>query len=101
MQMETVSQPFFEVPDGVNDTVDRPEDVISHRRNPEYQFPNPSELREQAFSIEEPRIGQPVGRKSLWRVHRPGTWIEPRRYRNINLVILVNVFHEGTAYDFI
>ena len=38
MQMETVSQPLFEFPDGVNDTVDRPENVISHRRNPERQF---------------------------------------------------------------
>jgi hypothetical protein len=95
VQMEAVSQPFFEVPYGVNDTVDRPENVISHRRNSEREFPNPGELREQAFSVQEPWIGQLVGQESLWRVHSARTWIDRRRYRNINLGIIINVFHQG------
>jgi hypothetical protein len=99
--METVSQPLFEVPDGVNDTVDRPENVISHRRNPEGQFPNAGELREQAFSVQERRIRQTVGRKSLRRVHTARTWTDLGGWRNINLASLINVFHQGVAYDFI
>jgi hypothetical protein len=69
MQMERVSQPSFEVPHGVNDTIYRPDNVISHRRNSERKLPNPGELREEAFSVEEPRIREPVGRKSLWHTH--------------------------------
>jgi hypothetical protein len=61
MQMKTVSKPFFEVPDGVNDAINRSENVISHRRNSEREVPNPCEFREQALSVQEPRIWQLVG----------------------------------------
>jgi hypothetical protein len=87
--MEAVSKPFFEVPDGVNHTVDRPENVISHRRNSEREFPNRRELREQAFSLQEPWIGQLVGRGSLWRVHHARTWIDRRGSGNINLASFI------------
>jgi hypothetical protein len=51
MQMEAVPQPSFEVPYGVNDTVDRPENVISNRRNSKRELPNPRKFGEQAFSV--------------------------------------------------
>jgi hypothetical protein len=51
MQMETVSQALVEVPYGVDDAVDWPNDVISHWRDSERELADPSELREQAFSV--------------------------------------------------
>jgi len=60
--MEAISKPFFEVPDGVNHTVDRPGNVISHSRNSEREFPNRGELREQAFSLQEPIWIRAAGR---------------------------------------
>jgi hypothetical protein len=52
--METVSQPFFEVPNSVDYTVNRSEEVISHRRNSEREFPDPGAFGEQACSVQEP-----------------------------------------------
>ena len=77
--MEAVSQPLFEVPYAVNDTIDWSKDVISHWRDSERKFANPGEFREQAFSVQKPWVGQLLGRKSLWRVHHARTWIDRRR----------------------
>ena len=38
VQMETVAEPLFEVPHGVNHAVDRSENVIAHWRNSEGDF---------------------------------------------------------------
>lgn len=98
--MEAVSQPLFEVPYAVDDAVDWTNDVISHWWYAEREFADPSEFREQAFGVEEPWIRQLLGRDSLWRVHNARTWIYRRRWRNINLGIIINVFHQGHSLRF-
>jgi hypothetical protein len=46
MQVETVTEAFFEVPEGVNDGVDWRDDIVAHGRNAEREFADPGELGE-------------------------------------------------------
>jgi hypothetical protein len=76
VQMEAVSESFLEVPQGVYNAVDRTENIISRRWNLEREAADPAKLRKQAFSVEKPRIRQPIWRKSLWGAHASRRWIK-------------------------
>jgi hypothetical protein len=72
--MEAIAEPFFQVPHGVNYAVDRTKNIISDCWNVESECADAAKLREQAFSVEKPRIRQAVRRKSLWGAHTERRW---------------------------
>jgi len=67
--MKAIAEPFFQIPQGVNHAVDRPQNIITRCWNAESESADAAKLQEQAFSVEELRIRQAVRRKSLWGVH--------------------------------
>jgi len=65
VETQAISESFLKVPHGVNHAVDWTENIVSCRWNSEREFPNSGELGEQAFCVQEPRIGKLVRRESL------------------------------------
>jgi len=54
--MEAIAERLFQVPEGVNHAVDRTENIISDCWNVERESTDAGKFREQAFSVEKPRI---------------------------------------------
>jgi len=91
---------LLEIPNGVDDAVDWPKNVVTHRRNPQSEFADSGEFREELFAIEEPRIRQLIGGKSPRCLHEFGMCGVGGRNGNINLRIVISVLHEGHSLRF-
>ena len=89
--MKAIAEPFFQIPQGVNHAVDRPQNIITRCWNAESESADAAKLQEQAFSVEELRSGRRSGgSRSGVFIPREG-WSQGGRRRNINLAILINV----------
>ena len=91
---------LLEIPHRVDDGVDSGDDIVAEGRNLEGEFAGSGEFLQEVFGIEEPRIGQAIGWKTLGRIHRFAGWKGRRERATLVCAFLTSVVHEGHSLRF-